>query len=77
MNIFPREIVGSDLFLDMPLGSQALWFHLFINSNSNCGHIINVKAICRMINAKECDLNLLLDKKFLTIESDIYLIRKA
>jgi len=33
--MFNKEITNSDVFLDMPLSSQALYFHLGMNSDDD------------------------------------------
>jgi hypothetical protein len=61
------EIIESDLFLDMPLSSQALYFHLLMRVDDTTGFKIikNIKKIVRMVNAQDDDLNCLIDKKFI------------
>ena len=58
------EIVDSDAFLDMPLSAQALYFHLNMNADDD-GFVNNSKKIVKIINAKQKDLDLLIDKRFL------------
>jgi len=62
MNI--KSIIDSDLFLDMQLSTQALYFHLYSRVDES-GNIKFAKGIVRMINAKDVDLKNLLDKGFL------------
>lgn len=62
--MFSKKITETDLFLDMPMSSQCLYFHLNMSADDD-GFIGNVKTIRRMIGASEDDLKLLLAKEFL------------
>lgn len=59
------KIIDSDYFLDMPLSSQALYFHIVMRTDSE-GMINNIKSIQRGTNANKGDLELLFDKKLIT-----------
>ncbi len=73
--MFAKTIVDSDAFLDMPLSTQALYFHLSMRADDD-GFINNPKKIQRMIGASEDDLKLLILKKFLiTFESGVVVIK--
>lgn len=61
--MFTQKIVDSDAFLDMPLSSQALYFHLNMRADDD-GFVNNSKKIQRMIGASEDDLKLLIAKRF-------------
>lgn len=62
--MFTMKIVDSDAFLDMPLSTQCLYFHLNMRADDD-GFIGNAKKIMRMIGASEDDLKILIAKKFL------------
>lgn len=62
--MFTKKIVDSDAFLDMPLSSQALYFHLNMRADDD-GFVNNPKRIQRTIGASEDDLKLLIAKRFL------------
>lgn len=62
--MFAKTIVDSDSFLDMPMSSQCLYFHLSMRADDE-GFINNPKKIQRMIGASEDDLKLLIAKSFL------------
>ena len=62
--MFTKKIVDSDAFLDMPLSTQALYFHLNMRADDD-GFINNPKRIQRSIGASDDDLKLLLAKRFL------------
>jgi hypothetical protein len=61
--MFAKTIIDSDAFLDMPLTSQCLYFHLSMRADDE-GFINNPKKIVRMIGASEDDLKLLVAKHF-------------
>ena len=62
--MFAKTIIDSDAFLDMPLSTQALYFHLSMRADDD-GFINNSKKIQRMIGASDDDLKLLMAKSFL------------
>jgi hypothetical protein len=73
--MFTQKIVDSDAFLDMPLSSQALYFHLNMRADDD-GFVNNPKKIQRMIGASEDDLKLLLVKRFiLGFENGVVVIK--
>lgn len=73
--MFAKTIIDSDAFLDMPLSTQALYFHLSMRADDD-GFINNPRKIQRMIGASGDDLKLLLAKSFLIpFESGIVVIK--
>lgn len=73
--MFSVNVIDSDMFLDMPLTTQALYFHLAMRADDD-GFVGNPKKILRMICASEDDLKVLLSKQFLIpFESGIVVIR--
>lgn len=73
--MFSKSIVESDPFLDMPLSTQALYFHLGMVADDD-GFVNSPKKIMRSICATEDDLKLLITKKFvLVFESGILVIK--
>ena len=73
--MFTQRIVDSDAFLDMPLSTQALYFHLNMRADDD-GFINNPKKIQRMIGASDDDLKLLIAKRFvLCFESGVIVIK--
>ena len=73
--MFAKTIIDSDAFLDMPLSSQALYFHLSMRADDE-GFINNPKKIQRMIGASEDDLKVLIAKSFIIpFESGIVVIK--
>lgn len=73
--MFAKTIIDSDAFLDMPLSTQALYFHLSMRADDD-GFINNFKKIQRMIGASEDDTKLLIMKNFLIpFESGVVVIK--
>lgn len=73
--MFTMQIVDSDAFLDMPLSTQALYFHLNMRADDD-GFLNNPKKIQRTIGATEDDLKLLLAKRFvLSFENGVIVIK--
>lgn len=73
--MFAKTIIDSDAFLDMPLSTQALYFHLSMRADDE-GFINNPKKIQRMIGASEDDLKVLIAKRFIIpFESGIVVIK--
>jgi hypothetical protein len=73
--MFAKTIIDSDAFLDMPLSTQALYFHLSMRADDD-GFINNPKKIQRMIGCCDDDLKLLLAKNFIfAFESGVVVIK--
>jgi hypothetical protein len=73
--MFAKTIIDSDAFLDMPVATQCLYFHLGMRADDD-GVIANPKSIMRMCGAREDDMNLLIAKKFiLVINNQIIVIK--
>lgn len=73
--MFTMKIVDSDAFLEMPLSSQCLYFHLNMRADDD-GFVGNPKKIMRMIQASEDDLKILLAKRFLIMFEDNVVVVK-
>lgn len=73
--MFAKTIIDSDAFLDMPLSTQALYFHLSMRADDE-GFINNPKKIQRMIGASDDDIKVLISKHFIIpFESGIVVIK--
>ena len=73
--MFAKTIIDSDAFLDMPLSTQALYFHLSMRADDD-GFINNPKKIQRMVGCADDDLKLLLAKNFIIpFESGVCVIK--
>lgn len=64
--MFSSQITNSDAFLDMPSGSQLLYFHFGIQADDD-GFLANPKSIMRAIGATEDEYKLLIAKKFVIV----------
>lgn len=74
--MFSKEIVGSDAFREMGLGSQALYFALGMEADDD-GVVNNHKSIIRAIGANPDDIKVLIAKRFiLVVESDELIVIK-
>jgi 2-oxoglutarate dehydrogenase complex dehydrogenase (E1) component-like enzyme len=73
--MFSKLIIDSDAFLDMPLTTQALYFHLNMRADDD-GFVNNPKKIQRTIGAGDDDLRLLIMKNFIiTFQSGVIVIK--
>lgn len=73
--MFAKTIVDSDAFLEMPLSSQALYFHLGMRADDD-GFVNNPKKIQRFVGASDDDMRLLIMKGFiLAFDSGVIVIK--
>ena len=73
--MFAKTIIDSDAFLEMPITSQLLYFHLSMRADDD-GFVNKPKSIMRMIGCKDDDLMILFGKKFLIpFESGVVVIK--
>ena len=73
--MFAKTIIDSDAFLDMPLSTQALYFHLSMRADDE-GFINSPKKIQRMIGASDDDMKVLAAKRFIIpFESGVVVIK--
>ena len=73
--MFAKTVIDSDAFLDMPLSTQALYFHLSMRADDD-GFINNPKRIQKIVNCTDDDLKLLIAKRFIIpFESGIVVIK--
>lgn len=63
--MFSPDIVESDAFLEMPISSQALYFHLGMFADDD--GFVNPRKIMRMIGVGDDDLKVLVGKRFVLI----------
>src|SRR5882762_7814600 len=71
--MFSAQIVNADAFLDMPISSQALYFHLGMSADDD--GFVSPRKVLRMSGAGEDDLKILLAKGFvIPFESGIIVI---
>ena len=73
--MFAKTIIDSDAFLDMPMSSQALYFHLAMRADDD-GFVNSPKRIQRLIGAADDDLKVLIAKQFvIAFENGIIVIK--
>lgn len=73
--MFAKTIIDSDSFLDMPLSTQALYFHLSMRADDD-GFINNPKKLARMLGSSDDEFKVLLAKKFIIgFESGVIVIK--
>jgi hypothetical protein len=73
--MFNKIITNSDDFLEMPVSSQNLYFHLGMNADDD-GFINNWKSIIKLTGCKEDDLKVLISKQFIIpFESGVIVIK--
>lgn len=67
--MFSRTVVESDAFLDLPMSTQALYFHLGMDADDE-GFCSSPKKVMRLVGANQDDLKLLVAKSFLVAFDD-------
>src|SRR6267142_6212712 len=71
--MFSSQIVSSDDFLEMPLTSQALYFHLGMSADDD--GFVSPRKVLRMTGAGQDDLKVLIAKNFvIPFESGVIVI---
>lgn len=73
--MFSLQIVDTDAFLDMPISSQVLYFHLVMRADDE-GFVSNPKKIMRLVGTGDDDMKILIGKRFLlSFESGVVVIK--
>lgn len=73
--MFSLDVVDTDIFLDLPTSSQALYFHLGMRADDD-GFVSSPKRVTAMIGANQDDLKLLIAKGFvISLEGSVVVIR--
>ncbi len=65
-----RKITNRDKFTEMPLSTQAYYFHLFINADKN-NFVRNPKALLRALEADDEEIEILEHENYI-IKNDDY-----
>ena len=73
--MFNLSVIDTDAFLEMPLSTQALYFHLNMRADDD-GFVGSPKIICRTVGASEDDLKLLIAKRFIILFEDGVIVIK-
>ncbi len=72
--MFSKSVIDSDLFIDMPVSAQLLYFHLGMHADDD-GFVSNPKQIQRSVGCGADDLKLLTAKGFIIpFESGVVVI---
>lgn len=72
--MFSKPLIDSDQFLNLPISTQNLYFHLCMRADDD-GFVGNPKRIQKLIGVTDVDYNLLLAQKFiLAFESGVIVI---
>ena len=70
-----KSVIETDHFMDMPISSQCLYFHLLLRADDD-GFIKNPSAIRREVGCGEDDMKLLVAKQFiLPFDTGVIVIR--
>lgn len=73
--MFTKKITESDAFLEMPLSTQCLYFHLNMYADDD-GFVNNPKRVMRVIGSNDDDLKILIAKNFILVfESGVIVIK--
>lgn len=73
--MFDKRVIDNDSFLEMPLTTQAVYFHLNMRADDD-GFVDNWKSILRTVGGKEDDIKVLISKKFIIpFEKGVIVIR--
>jgi len=62
--MFSMRIIDTDMFLDMPISSQLLYFHLSMRADDD-GFVNSPKKISKMVGASDDEIKVLFAKKFI------------
>lgn len=70
-----KSVIETDKFMDMPMSTQCLYFHLLLRADDE-GFLQNAKSIIRLIKCGEDDMKLLIAKQFIIpFESGVIVIK--
>jgi len=73
--MFSLQIVDTDAFLEMPMTSQLLYFHLSMRADDE-GFVGNPRRIIKMVGSNDDDFKVLIAKRFiLAFESGVVVIK--
>lgn len=73
--MFSKVVTDTDAFMEMPLSTQALYFHLSLHADDD-GFVGNPKRIQKLIGASDDDAKILVAKRYvLAFDSGIIVIK--
>ena len=73
--MFSESVVENDFFLDLPLTTQALYFHIGMRADDD-GICASAKTVMRIVGANQNDMDLLIAKKFIIPMDDGVIVVK-
>ncbi len=62
--MFSMDVVNTDKFLDMPLTTQALYFHFGMRADDE-GFLSSPKTVARTVGCSQDDIRILISKKYI------------
>lgn len=71
--MFSRQIVSTDVFLDLPLSAQALYYQVCLEADDD-GVLSSPRKITRMIGAADKDMQALISSGFLLAVDDFIVV---
>ncbi len=73
--MFSRDVIDTDLFLEMPASSQSLYFHLGMRADDD-GFVSSPKKITKLVNCGADDLQVLISRGFvIPMDGGVIVIR--
>lgn len=70
-----KSIIDTDAFMDMPMSTQCLYFHLLLRADDE-GFLKNARLIMRMTGCKDDDMKLLIAKQYvIPFDTGVIVIR--
>ena len=70
-----KSVIETDVFMDMPMSSQCLYFHLLLRGDDD-GFIANPKRVMREVGVNDDDMKMLIAKRYIIpFESGVVVIR--
>ncbi len=73
--MFSLQIVDTDAFLEMPISTQLLYFHLVMRADDE-GFVGSPKKIMKMVGLNDDDLKVLIGKRFvLSFDSGVVVVK--
>lgn len=72
--MFHMSVVESDSFLDLPIGAQALYFHIGMHADDD-GFVSGPRQITRKLRMNKKYLDMLIEKEYLLQYEDIVVVR--
>lgn len=73
--MFAKSIIDSDIFVTMPISTQALYFHLAMRADDD-GFVSNPRSIAKVIGVNDDDIKILAAKKYILLfDSGVVVIK--